>query len=64
MASNEDSPSLEPRPLDGAEGWYVHICWPDGSFEQVGAFRTKSEADQWIVEKSDAWLKTHVDRSK
>jgi hypothetical protein len=64
MAANDESPSIEPRPLNGTEGWYVHIRWPDGSFEQVGAFLAESEAHQWIVERSDAWLKTNVHRMK
>jgi hypothetical protein len=59
MSSNDESPSVEPRPLAGTEGWYVHFEWPDASFEQVGTFRTEAEAQQWIVEKSGHWLKTH-----
>jgi hypothetical protein len=55
MAANDETPRLEPRPL-------VHVVWPDGSFEQVGTFRTESEAHQWIDEKSDERLKTHVHR--
>jgi hypothetical protein len=49
MAAKDTRPVLESHPLKGAKGWYVQIDWPDGSFEQVGVFPSKSEATECIV---------------
>jgi hypothetical protein len=57
-------PSLDPRPLEGGDGWYVHIKWSDGRNEQVGAFHSEDEARDWITHKSDAWLKDYERRSR
>ena len=62
MTAKDKGPILEPRPLKGTNGWYVHIESPDGSFEQVGVFHAKSQAHQWIVGESKVWLRTHVHR--
>jgi hypothetical protein len=62
MAAEDKRPMLEPRSFKGTNAWYVHIEWPDGSFEQVGVFDSKSQAEQWIDVESGAWLRTHVHR--
>jgi hypothetical protein len=64
MTIHDERLSLKPRQLKGAKGWYVHIEWPDGTFEHVGVFHTEAEAIRWIDTKSDMWLKTHVHRMK
>jgi hypothetical protein len=51
-------PTLTPRPLDGDAGWYVQIEWPDFS-EQVGAFISRAEAEEWIEHKSEDWLREY-----
>jgi len=62
MTVHDERLSLKPRQLNGANGWYVHIEWLDGTFEHVGVFHTEAEAIRWIDTKSDTWLKTHVHR--
>jgi hypothetical protein len=51
-------PTLSPRPLDGGIGWYVQIDWLDFS-EQVGAFVSGDEAEDWIEHKSEDWLRQY-----
>jgi hypothetical protein len=38
-------------------GWRVKIQWEEGPSEQVLGFKTKADAQDWIVHKSAAWLK-------
>jgi hypothetical protein len=64
MTGRDHSPSLEPRKLQGEDVWYVAIVWPDGRSEQVGAFRTKAETEDWIANRSAAWLVDHERRRR
>jgi hypothetical protein len=54
----DPGPTLSPRPLDGEVGWFVQIDWPDFS-EQVGAFVSRAEAEDWIEHKSEDWLRQY-----
>jgi hypothetical protein len=57
--------TLTPRNLAGEEDvWYVQAAWPDGRSEQIGAFRTRSETQEWIAQKSKVWLDNYERRTK
>jgi hypothetical protein len=49
---------LTPRPLAGGDGWYVQVDWADFS-EQVGAFVSRAEAEEWIANKLSEWLRRY-----
>jgi hypothetical protein len=51
-------PTLTPQPLVGGEGWYVRVEWPDFT-EDVGAFVSRREAEEWIEQRSADWLKRY-----
>jgi hypothetical protein len=55
MAESAPPAKLVPRSLAGGEGWYVQVDWPDFE-EQVGAFASRAEAEEWITTKSADWL--------
>jgi hypothetical protein len=60
MIASALPPRLTPRPLAGGEGWFIQVDWEDFS-EQVGAFVSRAEAEEWIANKSAEWLR-HYDR--
>jgi hypothetical protein len=53
-------PEMRPRELRDASGWYVLVQWPDRPSEQVGGFRSEDEAQQWIDQDSDNWLRKRL----
>lgn len=59
-----DIPTIKPNKLKGEEVWFADITWLDGRSEQVGAFRTKSETDDWIAHNSSAWLADYERRRR
>jgi hypothetical protein len=59
MAKKYPKPIFKPRELKKLfeDQWYVEAEWPDGTIEEsAGPFRTDSEARDWIIHKSEAWL--------
>jgi hypothetical protein len=48
-------PILQIRNSNGG-AWCVHAEFPDGSFEDVGGFRTENEANEWIAKDLQQWL--------
>ena len=55
------APTCNPEQVEGG-GWCVQINWPNGTSEEVGAFGSKGEAERWIREKFDDWLKDYERR--
>ena len=49
-------PTLTPRPIKGASGWFVQISFPDGREKRISRFLTEAEARAWIDNESDDWL--------
>jgi hypothetical protein len=51
-------PIFKPRELKTPRErhWYVEAEWEDGTIEEVGQFKTISEAWDWIARESRAWL--------
>jgi hypothetical protein len=42
--------------LSDRDDWVVEAEWPDGTLEQVSAFKNHSAAAHWIATASEAWL--------
>jgi hypothetical protein len=51
-------PIFKPREIRTAVTyyWYVEAEWADGTLEEIGQFKTISEAWDWIAGQSTAWL--------
>ncbi len=55
-------PVLQIRNSNGG-AWCVHAEFPDGSFEDVGGFKTENEANEWIVKGLQRWLERREGKS-
>lgn len=53
-------PALQIRNNDGGD-WCVHAQFPDGSFEDIGGFKTENEANEWIARELQQWLDQRKD---
>jgi hypothetical protein len=51
------NPIFEARPLKSTPGWFVQVSWRYGLVEHVSGFATDQDAQKWIEEKSEAWLR-------
>jgi hypothetical protein len=47
------------RKIKDGSGWCVLVLWPSGLEQHVPGFRSLAEAEQWIVDESETWLKRH-----
>jgi hypothetical protein len=50
------APILVPRQFEFGSEWYVHVEWPSGTKQQVGAFKSEGLALAWIQDRSAKWL--------
>jgi hypothetical protein len=57
MSQKHSSPQLAAREYRDGRGWYVEATDDGGGAENVGDFASASEARDWIVRKSTAYLK-------
>jgi hypothetical protein len=55
-------PMLQIRNTD-AGAWCVHAQFPDGSFEDIGGFKTENDANEWIAHELQQWLDQRKDNS-
>ncbi len=53
-------PTFEARPLKSASGWYVRVSWRYGQVEDVIGFIAGHDAECWINEKSQEWLRNRT----
>jgi hypothetical protein len=53
-------PTFEARRLKSAPGWYVRVSWRYGQVEHVSGFASADEAERWISEKSEGWLRNRT----
>jgi hypothetical protein len=51
-------PFMEPLELKNGS-WIVLVVWSAGVTQHVDGFRSKSEAQTWIDNESQEWLKNH-----
>jgi hypothetical protein len=59
MGRNTSRPTFKPKPFMDGSGWHVDAEWPDGVIRHVDDFQSGSEAREWIVKNSEAWLQGH-----
>jgi arylsulfatase A-like enzyme len=43
--------------LSDGERWHVEVEWPDGTIEQIDAFKADLEGVNWVRSQSEAWLR-------
>ena len=43
--------------LGDGEQWHVEAEWPDGTIEQIDAFKAHLEGVNWVRTQSEAWLR-------
>jgi hypothetical protein len=48
-------PILQIRHAEG-DDWSVAATWPDGRSEEIKGFKSESAANEWIANRSAAWL--------
>jgi hypothetical protein len=51
-------PIFKPREIIESDmsHWYVEVEWADGTIDEIGEFKSISEAWDWIARQSRAWL--------
>jgi hypothetical protein len=54
--TDDDTPTMTPRPLSFFSDWYVEVVWPDGDKQKVTGFESEAHARGWIEHESKAWL--------
>jgi hypothetical protein len=57
---SRDHPTFEARQLKSVRGWYVRVSWQYGQMEHVGGFASEQDADSWIKEKAQEWLRNRT----
>jgi hypothetical protein len=57
MKKSTNTPIMKARELKDGSGWYVLFEWPNGRTRQMDGFRSELEAETWIQEESEVWLK-------
>jgi hypothetical protein len=60
MEKVKADPIFEARSLRSAPGWYVRVSWRCSQVEHVGGFASDHDAQKWIEEKSEGWLRDRV----
>jgi hypothetical protein len=48
--------------LSDGQQWTVEAEWPDGTIEQIDAFKHHFEAADWIACQSKEWLQERADQ--
>ena len=64
MEKSTNVPVMKARELKDGSGWYVLFEWPNGRTRQMDGFRTELEAETWIQEESEVWLKKNPHGSR
>jgi hypothetical protein len=51
-------PIFKPREIKiaGKSQWYAEAEWADGTIDEIGQFKSISEAWNWMARHSRAWL--------
>jgi hypothetical protein len=49
--------------LRDGQQWYVEAEWPDGTIEQIDAFKAHLEGVNWVRTQSEAWLRERQNTS-
>jgi hypothetical protein len=57
MALYASEAHFEARQAKRGESWQVLVTWDTGRTAQVDNFADRTEAEEWIKNKSAAWVK-------
>jgi hypothetical protein len=49
--------ALEAVPTPAGDGWRVFIQWVSGRMQYVSGFESLQEAEDWIMNESERWLR-------
>ena len=49
--------ALEAVPSPTGDGWRVFIQWVNGRMQYVSGFESLQEAEKWITNESEGWLR-------
>lgn len=49
--------ALEAVPSPTGDGWRVFIQWVSGRMQYVSGFESLQEAEKWITNESEGWLR-------
>jgi hypothetical protein len=53
--------ALEAVPTPAGDGWRVFIQWVSGRMQYVSGFESLQEAEDWIMNDSECWLRALVE---
>jgi hypothetical protein len=53
-------PTFEACPLKSSSGWYVKVLWHYGQEQHVGRFVSIDDAQSWITENAEGWLRNRT----
>jgi hypothetical protein len=58
VLSKNPRPLFKPREIRAPDlsYWYVEVEWADGTIDEIGQFKSISEAWDWIARQSSAWI--------
>jgi len=57
MRSTDGLAALEAVPTPTGDGWRVFIQWVSGRMQYVSGFESLQEAEKWITNESEGWLR-------
>jgi arylsulfatase A-like enzyme len=49
--------------LSDGERWHVEAEWPDGTIEQIDAFKAHLEGVNWVRTQSEVWLRERENKN-
>jgi len=60
MKAAPKNPEMRTRERKDGSGWYVLVIWGNLPSQQVGAFQSEKDAEQWIKDNSTAWIQARL----
>jgi hypothetical protein len=60
MAKHQLLPQTTLRRYQDGSGWFLEAVGEDGASENIGDFKSETEANDWIVHKSVAFFKARM----
>jgi hypothetical protein len=60
MTEKRSKPQLTAREYKDGSGWYLEAQGDGNATENIGDFASLSEAQDWIIQKSNAYFKARV----
>ena len=60
MIAVRAGPTFEVCPLKSGPGWYVRVLWHYGQEQHIGRFVSIDDAQSWITENAEGWLRNRT----